>query len=166
MKKGLGWIVGDGQDIRIWSDPWLSLAEPFTPIGPPTEADMSTRVKDLLHPLIRDRNFAAIRLHLPHYEDYICKLIPASYYFQDELVWLPNKSGVYSNKTGYVLAKLNGSTGGADEFNWKACIWQINTSPKLKHFLWKANVGALAVGTKHLCRGINTEGVCRRCGEL
>ncbi|CAA7018071.1 unnamed protein product [Microthlaspi erraticum] len=36
LTSNLGWVIGDGQSIRVWQDPWLSLEEPLRPTGPPT----------------------------------------------------------------------------------------------------------------------------------
>lgn len=48
LLKGLGWIVGTGQNINIWSDPWLSTSYPLCSMGPPTEANKDLKVSDLL----------------------------------------------------------------------------------------------------------------------
>lgn len=83
-----------------------------------------------------DWDLKMIRLHLPHYEEVIRKLNPSSFGAKDTLVWLPEKSGVYSSKSGYAIAKVyNSSTD--EDFNWRKCIWNVKCSPKIKHFLWK-----------------------------
>ncbi|XP_056848921.1 uncharacterized protein LOC130499048 [Raphanus sativus] len=70
----------------------------------------------------------------------------------------------YTTKSGYALAKIhNGNS--LDEFNWKKCIWNVQCSPKLRHFLWKLKSKALAVGETLAKRGIQVEGKCKRCGE-
>lgn len=54
---------------------------------------------------------------------------------KDEYVWLPEKNGDYSTKSGYSLSKLNATPDIDLTFNWKQNIWKLSTSPKLKHFL-------------------------------
>lgn len=49
-------------------------------------------------------------------------------------------------------------------FNWKACIWSVKTSPKIQHFLWKASSKALPVGSLLESRGISVSPGCKRCG--
>lgn len=51
-------------------------------------------------------------------------------------------------------------------FDWKKCVWQVDTSPKLKHFLWKSNSKALPVGALLQSRGLSVEATCRRCGAV
>lgn len=159
-------MVADGQSINVWSEPWLSLDTLLTPIGPSTESSLSLRVKDLLNPLTNDWDIAVIRLYLPLYQNHIRRLIPPSFLRHDELVWLSTKSEEYSTKSGYALAKLHGSNVDSNIFNWKTCLWQLNTSLKLKHLLWKTNVGAFPVGSLLLRLGLTSTGVCKRCGAL
>ncbi|XP_019092342.1 PREDICTED: uncharacterized protein LOC109129152 [Camelina sativa] len=35
VKSQLGKIFGNGEDTLIWTEPWLSLTSPITPMGPP-----------------------------------------------------------------------------------------------------------------------------------
>lgn len=79
-------------------------------------------------------------------------------------MWLASKSGEYSTKSGYALLKLH--TDSPDlEFNWKACIWNLKTTLKLKHLLWKIKSGAIAVGSNLQARGMSGDFRCKRCGK-
>ena len=163
LLKGLGWVVGTGTNIKVWSDPWLSTQKPLIPIGPPTVENQHLVVADLLDANTKEWNLDAVRLHLPQYEDMIKCLIPSEFLMDDEIAWLPERSGTYSTKTGYRLCKVN--QGHEDpNFNWNLYVWQVKTSPKLKQFLWKINSNALPVGANLLRRGIEVEGLCKRCG--
>lgn len=50
LQMGLGFLVGNGSSIKVWSDPWLSTAKPMIPIGPPTFENQHLTVQDLLLP--------------------------------------------------------------------------------------------------------------------
>lgn len=163
LLKGLGRIVGTGKNIKVWSGPWLSTSYPLCPIGPPTEANKDLRVADLLAANSMEWDLDAIRMHLPQYEELIKKMIPSEYQMEDEMVWLPESSENYSTKSGYALCKVNQDREQGD-FNWYPCIWQVKTSPKPKHFLWKIKSNALPVGANLLRRGMEVEGRCKRCG--
>lgn len=93
LKRGAGWIVGNGRQISVWRDPWLSTSTPLTPIGPPTAQNQNMMVADLIDPASGDWNIPAIRSHLPQYEDNIRLLVPSVLGMQDNLVWLPEKEG-------------------------------------------------------------------------
>lgn len=75
LRKGRSWVVGNGESIRVWDDPWLSFSSPSRPIGPPSESACSLRVSDLLCPLSNLWDISRIREHIPQYEDCILRII-------------------------------------------------------------------------------------------
>uniref|UniRef100_M4EYE7 Reverse transcriptase domain-containing protein n=1 Tax=Brassica campestris TaxID=3711 RepID=M4EYE7_BRACM len=163
IKKGMGWNVGSGRNIKVWSDKWLATDSQLCPIGPPTESDRELRVSDLMMANSTDWNVEEIRRRVPVYEAHIRKLVPSEEFLEDEVIWLLEKSGNYSTKSGYALAKVhNGSQ--QDTFNWKRYVWNVQCSPKLRHFLWKLKNNALAVGEALVKRGMQVDGMCKRCG--
>ena len=166
LKLGLGWTMGDGASIHVWRDPWLSVSSPLRPIGPPNEANRNLMVSALLSPVSNAWNVEAIRLHLPQYEDFIRKLLPSSRRKKDTLVWLPDKSGIYTSRTGYMLSKLHSTAPALDTFKWNSNIWLLSIPPKLKMFLWKLKRRALPVGNNLAIRGITGDFLCKCCGEV
>lgn len=97
--KGISWSIGDGSLVRVWQDPWLSLTLPQVPIGPPTLHNSSMLVKDLLCPATMEWNRGVIRDNLPQYEEDILSINTSSLRLRDSLVWLPEKSGLYTTKS-------------------------------------------------------------------
>lgn len=105
-KKGAGkrigfYLVGNGDNIKVWSDNWLSSSKPESPIGPPTLANKNFLVAYLLNPQSNKWDLEKVSLHLPHYEEKIRLIIPSSLRPRDRQVWLPDPSGLYSSKSGY-----------------------------------------------------------------
>lgn len=49
LKLGIGWAIGDGKDVNLWNENWLSTSEAQRPIGPPNLTAQAMTVKDLLH---------------------------------------------------------------------------------------------------------------------
>ncbi|CAH2035809.1 unnamed protein product [Thlaspi arvense] len=133
-------------------------------MGPPSSENKDFVVKDLLLSNSSSWNLATIRLHLPQYEKRILKIKPSDFRMADELSWLPVKSGVYSTKSGYVIAKLHAVTAPAPPFRWLQCVWRVKTSPKLKTFLWKIKNRALPVEETLATQGIIVDPTCKRCG--
>ncbi|XP_056842911.1 uncharacterized protein LOC130495527 [Raphanus sativus] len=164
LLKGLSWAVGSGDKIKIWKDPWLSCEAPMLPIGPPTEADAERTVSDLLCPISNCWDIDKIRSLLPQYEEVIMRIVTSSAPAPDCLVWLPERSGNYSTKTGYGLGMEPHFAAGALSipFNWNKCIWNIKTSPKIKDFLWKLVRKAIPVSSNLARRGIPAFN-CKRC---
>ncbi|XP_022559081.2 uncharacterized protein LOC111206456 [Brassica napus] len=165
LSKVLGWAIGSGSKVNIWNEPWLSPTEPLGVMGPPTTPTKDWKVNKLLTPSM-EWDLTIIREHLPQHEEMIRRLIPSTLGMQDERVWLPNASGVYSTKSGYAIAKLCNGYPSDFIFDWKKCIWQVDTSPKIKHFLWKSNNKALPVGSCLASRGLSILPTCKRCGNL
>ena len=166
LKKGLGFIVGSGENISVWSDHWLSSLSPSAPIGPPTFSNQNLKVADLLNPHSNEWDLNMIRHHLPQYEDIIRLIIPSSSRPLDRLVWLPEPSGNYSTKSGYRMLFEDKEILTPDPFNWMSNVWKLHSPPKLHHFLWRALNNALPVGILLATRGIDSELRCKRCGEL
>lgn len=163
IKKGIGWLIGSGKDIGVWQNPWLSLKELISPMGPHTLEHQTLTVADLLHPNYKEWNLPVIRSILPQYEDAIRELVPCWSSSRDERVWLFTKSGEYSTKSGCkVLSQPLRPP--EQHFNWNTNIWKVDTTPKVRTFLWKLQSGALPATVNLAARGIMINTACKRCG--
>lgn len=158
MRKGLHWLVGSGEHINVWKDPWLSTSQPSIPYGPPTKQNSELKVKDLLHTANNEWNVPKIRKHLPHYEKIIRQLHPSSLKPSDRLVWLLDPSGEFTTKIGYSLLKQKEQSPRDKEFNWNGNIWKL-------HFIWRATIGTLPVGGNLTSRGVTSDLRCKRCDK-
>lgn len=122
--------------MEIKSDFGMIHGFPMTPVGPPNESDIELLVSDLLCPISNTWDVVKITRYLPQYEATILRLITSSSPAPDSLVWLPEKTGVYSTKTGYGLGMSSHFETGATPttFNWTKSIWNVKTAPKIKRF--------------------------------
>ncbi|KAG7578510.1 Ribonuclease H domain [Arabidopsis thaliana x Arabidopsis arenosa] len=169
LHQKLGWALGDGCSINIWSDPWLSVSQPCQPMGPAPLWSKDWRVKDLFVQDSVEWDVQKIQAIFPNSVSEILSLKPSRLGAADRLVWLGNSTGEYTTKSGYyvaiagsVISTPNSHTSGV---NWKAEVWSIHTAPKVKMFLWKALHGALATGQQLAERCIAANISCGRCGE-
>lgn len=89
----------------------------------------------------------------------------------DLLVWHPNKSGLYSVKFGYVVARsLQGKepevrasfSTTIDENMWKS-LWNLNIPLKLRHFLWRVCHHLLATKVGLHKRKCGSSPICPIC---
>ncbi|KAG7533037.1 Reverse transcriptase zinc-binding domain [Arabidopsis thaliana x Arabidopsis arenosa] len=170
IKSQLGKAIGSGSTTKVWTEPWLSLTVPLSPVGPPTLKNQAMTVASLICPSTKAWDREKILLNLPQYESEILALRPSLLGAQDRWVWLLNKAGDYSVKSGYYAAglmknhqKLRGTD--ANAFNWNKEIWHNNCSPKVKFLLWKAMKNALPVGANLKSRGITPTANCPHCAE-
>nr|XP_027120381.1 uncharacterized protein LOC113737334 [Coffea arabica] len=104
--------------------------------------------------------------------------IPLSLYNRkDRLFWKHSKSGIYTVKTGYVIAKeekevTNQRPAPDPETSWEIrkhtvwkTLWSLNIKLKLKHFLWRCLQNGLATKDALYKRfGIGNK-FCHCCGE-
>ena len=104
LAKNLGWVVGNGETINVWNDPWLSLTGQMRPMGPPSFQYLDTRVADIIVPETGDWDLVKIRTIMPDFEEHILSIKPSLTGAPDKLVWLGTKSGTYSTKSGYYTA--------------------------------------------------------------
>ncbi|XP_013589252.1 PREDICTED: uncharacterized protein LOC106297590 [Brassica oleracea var. oleracea] len=100
----LGKVIGNGDDTRVWKDPWLSTEHPSTPMGPATERDQDLFVSDLICRGSGDWNIPRIITSPPHLLPQILRLRPSITGAPDSFAWLATKSGTYSVKSGYYVA--------------------------------------------------------------
>lgn len=165
LQKGLGWLVGNGESIRVWDDPWLSSSEHVVPYGPRSYHLSELRVSDLLVRSHTAWNWERIRVIIPMYKFHIQKLVLGVTRHKDSLAWLPTKNGVYTTKSGHGQKMIDHVPPIDQKFNWQKKLWRLRTQPKIKSFLWKAAVGALSVGEQLSKKGISEASQCHRCGE-
>lgn len=166
LRKGLGWIIGNGESVSVWNTPWLATNFPLCPMGPPKLSTVSLMVKDLLLPNSTKWNQEVIMHHLPHHVEDIFKIVLSSAPKPDKLRWLPTKAGSYTAKSGYEVCKGPEFLEQPGRFNWETNIWKLGTSPKLKMFVWKVARNALPTGFALSTRGMLDGLACQRCGEV
>lgn len=167
IMSNAGWAIGNGESINIWSDPWLSHSSQIRPMGLAPVQFIDWTVKHLMMPSSTDWNRAAIQQVLPHEEERILSLQPSKTGAPDKLIWLGTTSGEYTMKSGYhkalELSELTTPPPTTVDMDWKKAIWNLQTSPKIKLFLWKIFQDALPVGNALASRNIGTNQPCIRC---
>ncbi|XP_010445339.1 PREDICTED: uncharacterized protein LOC104727990 [Camelina sativa] len=104
LKTDLSKLLGTGEATPIWGTPWLSLDQPFSPLGPPQKEDQHLRVADLLLTQSKEWNIPLIKRILPFYEENILNPKPSKQGGSDSWAWLPTPDGIYSAKSGYYEA--------------------------------------------------------------
>lgn len=89
---------------------------------------------------------------------------------QDKHIWGLSTNGVYSSQSGYRhlislpdFQPLQNATLPPIEKSLWSKIWKVKTQPKIRHFLWKALAGALAVSSRLQIRGIQVDTTCSSC---
>ncbi|XP_048596342.1 uncharacterized protein LOC125578099 [Brassica napus] len=90
---------------------------------------------------------------------------------EDYWVWVHNKNGSYSVKSGYWFInnlcrreEIREAESRPSLNDLKADIWKLQTAPKIKSFFWRAVSNAIPVGEILVKRGIKMDPCCQDCG--
>lgn len=67
-------MIGTGEEINIWDDPWLSHSEQIRPIGPSPENYTTLKVSDFLLPDTAEWSVEKIEQILPFHKEQMLKL--------------------------------------------------------------------------------------------
>lgn len=159
VRKGLGWVLGDGKLVNVWEDAWLSTSIPLRPFGPPKKNDINLKVNDL----------NTIRYYLPQYEDHIRKLFPSSFPCCDKLKWLPVKSGTYTTKSFYNITQqlpLPPSMPSPPKSSIGIQTCGTSKSPPNSRHYWGRSYLMPPLSDSLALKGLLDGSPCNRCGEL
>ena len=77
LKTQLGRTIGTGSDTLIWQEPWISLTQPVTPMGPAPQNSQYLSVANLICPISNTWLKEKIRVLLPAYEQEILEIRPS-----------------------------------------------------------------------------------------
>ena len=136
---GIRWRFGNGMNINVWQDPWITNNPNFKPTTPSIEGleelqvaslsvlEMQCWYYDLLKALFNEQDIKNI-----------CKVLLPSRIGEDKLAWHFSKDGKYDVKSGYRVAfELNNVyTLNRRSDGWHK-IWKILIPPKVKVFTWR-----------------------------
>ncbi|XP_021770427.1 uncharacterized protein LOC110734567 [Chenopodium quinoa] len=152
-------LFGDGRSIKIWEDQWISRnGKPSCLMSPADNPSVSW-----VHELINEEGTAwdcqQLERVLGYEAQYVMPILNAQYRGPDLRYWYYTKTGYYTVKSGYWLARSLGSTSTTNQAQnncWRL-IWRTRLPPKIQHFLWSACKGNLAVGERlqqrHISQG-------------
>ena len=184
LKEGIIWRIGNGDNVKIWEDPWLP-RESTRKLATPRRSCLLTRVNQLIDPVTGEWDEQLICDNFWPEDAAEILRIPINVHMEDWPAWHFDPKGLCSVKSAYKVAVTrrdaltgrDGSTsgnpnGGGDEFKWHK-IWQLKVPNKVKMFVWRLAHNSLPVRRNVANRGINIDTmcpVCRRfdedCGHL
>lgn len=152
-KKGARWNIISGKDVKIWDDRWLPLNYSIFVSSPkPLGCDLE-KVLELFYPNKSGWNSRLIYQFFNIEEARtIENILVAISEGRDKWVWHFTKQGKFSVKSAYdeelKLASFISLNSASSSFCplkalWNF-IWKTNVSSKLRHFLWKVCLNAIA----------------------
>lgn len=176
MENGIIWRIENGQNVRIWEDPWIPAGitrRPRTPRG----SILLSKVSELIDPHTGLWDEQLINKDLFWEEDVANILVmPVQCDRDDFVAWHFDPKGMFSVKSAYhiledreemLMTRQTGESSAARNNNegsniWKR-IWRLPATPKIKQFLWRVAHNSLAFKLNIRRRGILLDTRCPVC---
>ena len=175
LRKGCCWRVGSGSSIRVLSDKWLPHHPSNKILAPPNEVGEDWLVSELIDWNNFQWDYSLIDKAFSKYDAEAIYRIPLSKrYVPDVMVWMHNKNGRYSVRSGYHTARKllreskqegEGSNLRASSDVW-ARIWKLYIPTKIKVFMWQACHDILPTYEKLQQQRIIKNDLCPICNRV
>lgn len=173
MKKGLYRHIGNGAQSNVWAENWVIDGAPRPPMyRADSDVNLALTVSDLFIPGTAFWNRELLfDTFSPEDANRILLLRP-DITKEDNIRWSFTKDGTYTTRSGYqfteALLEMHSQSSHVlppiERKLWSS-IWKIKAPPKIKHFIWRALSGALAVKERLQTRGIQVDATCLGCGH-
>ena len=164
IRKGACFRVGNGKSIDVWKDPWVPWIEGFIPTSRDTNSINSPL---LVANLIDSANMCwkievvAVLFDLT-FAKAISRIILPTIPQQDQLIWTPDPSGLFSVKSMFRLS----STPIDPQPNptWQK-LWKLKLHERLKIFVWRIGSNTLPTRLNVAKRTGFRDTTCPLCGN-
>ena len=172
LKQGLQQVIGNGLSTEVWLDNWLLEDIPRPPrYQQDTLVDLTMEVWDLIDAPTHSWNRDRVRQFIHEDDVELVLQTKFSLTMDDSMVWALSANGSYNTRSSYKLLETlqdrqSNQTSQLPPLErqlWNN-LWKTKAPPKLKHFMWRALSGALAVRQRLSTRGITLNTTCTRCG--
>jgi hypothetical protein len=100
LKKGLIWRIGDGQNVNMWTDPWINREGSRTPVTPRGQ-NLLTKVTELIDPVTNEWDETLIRDTFWEMDAECILSTPIGEGFEDSPAWHFDSKGQFSVKSAY-----------------------------------------------------------------
>nr|VDC67117.1 unnamed protein product [Brassica rapa] len=178
VQQGARVIIGSGKDTKVWSERWIG-SKPAMMVtsmrrherGRQLDVSEDMRVSELLCGNGSEWNAELVRdMFTEEVKSKILAIRPAGRNSMDTYSWEYTKTGHYTVKSAYwvqtniiegVEEKQAMIQPSLDVIYQQ--VWNLETSPKIKHFLWRCLNNALPVAENMVHRHIGKNKECCRC---
>ncbi|CAN1785001.1 Putative ribonuclease H protein At1g65750 [Linum perenne] len=168
VKRGIRWRIGNGENIRIWSDPWLNEEDTcfLTSTRPGALADL--KVNDLWIPGTKEWDIELIEeLFNERDATSIVKLPLNEANEQDRPIWSFSKSGMLTVSSAYRVWTDHLSNSDEDHATrpWIE-LWKTHVPPKLKIMAWRLARNIVPTRETLARRHVEVSGGCGLCSQV
>jgi hypothetical protein len=175
MKLGMIWRVGDGRNLKIWTDSWIPREFSRRPITPRGRSVLSN-VDDLIDPGTGTWDAELVRDVFWEQDAEIILSLPVNEGRENFLAWHYDEHGLFTVKSAYKVCRDNmlrrkdrgsaqgGSNQAADPI-WEK-IWKTKCPNKVKHFVWRFAQNSHPLRRNLARRGMKLDTKCPVCSRL
>lgn len=176
MQQGIRWRVGDGENIKVWSDPWIPNSTGLKTLQGHIQINPQLRVSDLIDQHHHIWNIQDLHHHFcPNGINSILSIPISSTGNSDKVIWHYTNLGKYEERFDYHLAKSLANSidprtkkpqasGQSFPKSFWTFLWSLKIKNKYKHFLRKCILNVLPVCANISKRLHQNCDVCRSCG--
>jgi hypothetical protein len=175
MKMGMIWRVGDGRNLKIWSDPWIPRELSIRPITP-RGGNILTYVEYLIDPGTGSWDVELVRDVFWEEDAKLILALPVNEGRDNVLAWHYDDRGMFSVKSAYrvyrdsLLRRKNqgsaqGGSNGIVDPMW-AKIWKSKCANKVKHFIWRLAHNSHPLRENLVRRGMKIDTICPVCNRF
>jgi hypothetical protein len=164
-------MIGDGEDVRVWGDKWISVPTTFSIQTPVHTLQADAKVKDLIDTDTKAWKTALVKELFWEDEAQAILNIPLSpLQANDRRIWRGTKNAEYSVRSTYhmemELSRMSNSScsdHNKDTKLWQN-VWKSNVPNVVKMFMWMALNDLLPTKANLFRRGVVKESLCPICG--
>lgn len=127
-------LVGSGESILVWEDPWLPNEPGFSPCPASQQGDSCLVVSQLMNQMKTGWNVTKLQQLFDQYQQ-SWKFQFGTVAKQTDGAWTNSVNGQFSVKTAYNLIMESDGRNSADSFKRK--IWKTKLHHRLKLQLWR-----------------------------
>jgi ribonuclease HI len=142
VRKGACYLVGDGESIDVWKDPWVPWIPSFIPVPKQSiSAPAPLKVASLFENNSRSWNLTRLlELFDVNTAVAIQKIVVPAIPTVDKLIWVLDSKGNFSVKAA--LKSSQPHLNADPEANWKA-LWKLKLHDRFKILVWRIASGVL-----------------------
>lgn len=165
-KKGFKWVLGDGESIRVFEDPWIRGKENYMVDSMVAGTSSGMKVCELFAPGVKQWDISKVNSLFTNCDAKAILALPVlTNQVYDRIAWNFTMDGRYTVKSGYNFwHKHFGECRQITIHKGWSKIWCLEVPHKLKIFLWWLCRNNVPVRNLLRGRGVQTTIICPMCG--
>ena len=161
FEKGVCWIAGTNSKLLFWKNNWLKGCSVRDMIeGPLTQSESELTVANVF----QEGRWCWEKISFELPKDVLERVLSVPMQLfgekEDTLIWKFSQNGEFSAASAYNLARNGGESPGIFSGDW---LWNIDTAPKIQHFIWLCLHSSVPVRKTLADRGITSQKACPIC---